>query len=80
MFSNVWSENTTLFERLMEIPSIHQNYTMALTSFENKTLQEMSSLLNPILACPKVKTVHKGLANINIDIDPPQKLPQCRYL
>ena len=31
MFSNVWSENTALFDRLMEIHPIHQNYTMALS-------------------------------------------------
>ena len=33
MFSNVWSENTALFERLMKSIPIHQNYTMALTKF-----------------------------------------------
>ena len=42
MFSNVWSENTALFERLMEIHSIHQNYTMALMK-ENVRLLSINS-------------------------------------
>ena len=43
LFSDVWSENDALFERLMKFIQIHQYYTMALIFVKKLKVQ---SLLN----------------------------------
>ena len=41
MFSNIWSENTALFERLMEI---HSNSPKLYYGFNNVSIRECSSI------------------------------------